>query len=511
MPSLTLVRDDIAQAEADVVAVPMRADSERAVLDIAAERLSAAYGLELPAYLARANGNGRAKGRPGEIVAVPLPRGESGPAELLVVGIGEGTPAELRKAGAAIARRSRGRATLATALPEGTDDAGLQAHIEGLLLASYTFSRRSEPPSSGPVTGIAVHAGDFSPQAADHAVVVARAVWLARDLANTPSNEKDPAWLADRAREVAGAGGLECRIWDEADLRSEGFNGLLAVGSGSSKPPRLISLSYRPDDKPGTTTENSHVVLVGKGITFDSGGLSIKPRDAMIPMKADMAGGAAVIAVLGALRELGVRHRVTGLVAAAENMPSGSAYRPSDVITQYGGTTVEVVNTDAEGRLVLADALAYADRNLDPDVIIDLATLTGAASLGLSRRVGALYATDDELAVSLTEAGAAAGDPLWRMPLVEDYRSALDSDIADICHLVQDAKLGGGSITAALFLREFTGGRRWAHLDIAGPAKVEFEEHEITKGGTGFGVRAVLRWMQTGHAVRWQQTGAAVR
>ena len=501
MPSLTLVWEDIAEADADVVAVPMRAGSENAILDGAAERLGAAYDLELPAYLARASGNGRVKGRPGEIVAVPLPAGPTGPAELLVVGIGEGSAAELRKAGAAIARRAKGRATLAAALPEGTADAGLQAHIEGLLLASYTFSRRSEPPSSGPFSGIALHVdGDFGRQAADRALVVAKAVWLARDLANTPSNEKDPAWLADRAREVAVATGLECRIWDETELRDEGFNGLLAVGSGSSRPPRLISLGYRPGEENGASAESSHVVLVGKGITFDSGGLSIKPREAMIPMKADMAGGAAVIAVLGALRELGVRHRVTGLVAAAENMPSGSAYRPSDVITQYGGTTVEVVNTDAEGRLVLADALAYADRNLDPDVIIDLATLTGAASLGLSRRVGALYATDDELAVGLVAAGEAAGDPLWRMPLVEDYRSALDSDIADIRHVVEDTKVGGGSITAALFLREFVGSRRWAHLDIAGPGKVEFEEHEITKGGTGFGVRALLRWLQIGSA-----------
>jgi len=501
MPSLTLVRDDIAQADADVVAVPMRAGNEGAVLDVAAERLGAAYDLELPTYLARASGNGQVKGRPGEIVAVPMPGGPAGPAELLVVGVGEGSPAELRKAGAAIARRSKGRATLAAALPEGTDDAGLQAHIEGLLLASYTFSRRSEPPSSGPVAGITLHfGGDFGRQAADHALVVVKAVWLARDLANTPSNEKDPAWLADRAREVAMATGLECRIWDETELRGEGFNGLLAVGSGSSRPPRLISLGYRPDDENGVSAQSSHVVLVGKGITFDSGGLSIKPREAMIPMKADMAGGGAVIAILGALRELGVRHRVTGLVAAAENMPSGSAYRPSDVITQYGGTTVEVVNTDAEGRLVLADALAYADRTLDPDVIIDLATLTGAASLGLSRRVAALYATDDELAFGLMAAGEAAGDPLWRMPLVEDYRSALDSDIADICHVVEDTKVGGGSITAALFLREFIGGHRWAHLDIAGPGKVEFEEHEITKGGTGFGVRALLRWLQIGSA-----------
>jgi leucyl aminopeptidase len=214
-------------------------------------------------------------------------------------------------------------------------------------------------------------------------------------------------------------------------------------------------------------------------------------------MKADMAGGAAILAVLGALPDLAPKVRVTGLVAAAENLPSGTAYRPDDVITQYGGTTVEIVNTDAEGRLVLADALAYADRNLDPTVLIDLATLTGAATLALSRKIGALYATEaaEPIAALLLEAGAEGGDRLWRMPLVEDYREALESEIADLCHMSRDPHIRGGSITAALFLREFTGGRPWLHLDIAGPGKVDSEEHEITKGGTGFGVRALLHWL----------------
>jgi leucyl aminopeptidase len=217
----------------------------------------------------------------------------------------------------------------------------------------------------------------------------------------------------------------------------------------------------------------------------------------MVPMKTDMAAGGAVIAAMGSLRDLGVQVRVTALVAAAENLPGASGQRPGDVIRHYGGTTVEVFNTDAEGRLVLADALAYADARLDPDILVDLATLTGAASLGLGRRHAALYSTDDALAAQLLAAGEVSGDRLWRMPLVEDYRASLDSFVADLSHVSLDPTISGGSITAALFLREFVGKRRWAHLDIAGPARADADEHEVSKGGTGFGTRLVLRWLQS--------------
>ena len=227
------------------------------------------------------------------------------------------------------------------------------------------------------------------------------------------------------------------------------------MGSGSVHPPRLIELSYQPAQD-GAGPADRHVVLIGKGITFDSGGLSLKPNDGMKLMKTDMAGGAAVIGAMSALARLGVRTRVTGLVAAAENMPSGTAMRVGDVITHYGGQTVEVLNTDAEGRLVLADALAYADDMLDPDLVVDLATLTGAARVALGTSIAALFATDDELATALLDAGTASGDRLWRMPLASDYRSGLDSPVADLANV---ARAGGraGSIDAALFLREFTG------------------------------------------------------
>ena len=283
--------------------------------------------------------------------------------------------------------------------------------------------------------------------------------------------------------------GLGIRVRGRDELEACGFGGILAVGAGSARPPRLIELSYEPD---GWRT---HVVLVGKGITFDSGGLSLKPSDGMKLMKTDMAGGAVVIAVMSVLASLGAPVRVTGLVAAAENMPSGSAMRPGDVIAHYGGRTVEVLNTDAEGRLVLADALAYADASLAPDVMVDVATLTGAARIALGTKVGALFTDDDDLAAALAAAGAASGEQLWRLPIASDYRDTLDSQVADLANIATRDYAGAGAIIAALFLREFCGGRRWAHLDIAGPARAGADDAEVTKGGTGFGTRVLLRWL----------------
>jgi leucyl aminopeptidase len=315
-------------------------------------------------------------------------------------------------------------------------------------------------------------------------------VALTRDLANAPSAGKSPRWLAEQAVAATAEHGVTARIWADAELATMGFGGIMAVGSGSERPPALIELSYAP------AGADAHVVLVGKGITFDSGGLSLKPNDAMKFMKTDMAGGAAVIGVMSALRRLGVARRVTGLIAAAENMPSGSAYRPSDVITQFGGRTVEVRNTDAEGRLVLADALAYADAALAPDLLIDIATLTGAARTALGTSHAALYSTSDALADSLLAAGTASGDRLWRMPLAQEYSELLESPVADLAQVSRDGG-NAGSIFAALFLREFAGGRAWAHLDIAGAARAKADDGQLTKGATGFGTALLLRWLAT--------------
>jgi leucyl aminopeptidase len=261
------------------------------------------------------------------------------------------------------------------------------------------------------------------------------------------------------------------------------------VGQGSTRPPRLVEARHDGGGR--------HVVLVGKGITFDTGGLSLKPNEGMQTMKSDMGGAAAVLGALRAVADLDLPITVTALLACAENMPSGTAQRPGDVLTQYGGRTVEVLNTDAEGRLVLADAIAYADRDLQADVIVDVATLTGAMPVALGRRHAGLFSSDDALAAQLEAASAASGERLWRMPLVEDYRQALDSPVADLRNIGNPKKkLAGGSITAALFLREFAGGRPWAHLDIAGPSWSGSDEDELTKGATGYGVRLLVRWLE---------------
>ncbi|MFI6517353.1 leucyl aminopeptidase family protein [Spirillospora sp. NPDC050679] len=475
-----------AELGAEVAAVPVGSGPAGSGPVAPAAEIAAALPFSLDELLALHN----AKGEPGEIIATQVRVGDR-LVQLLLYGVGAGAPADLRRAGAALARRGRGRGVLAAGVPDG-DPAALAAFAEGALLASYAF-RIGEAPAKGPLGTLAVLT-EGGPEAAapalERGAARAEATARARDLANTPSGEKGPSWLAERAREIAEANGLTLRVRDEKELAEGGFGGLLAVGSGSPRPPRLIELSYDPGD----TGTGRHVVLVGKGITFDSGGLSLKPNDNMKAMKTDMAGGGVVLAVMGALRGLGVRDRVTGLVAAAENMPSGSAMRPGDVITHFGGTTSEVLNTDAEGRLVLADALAYADAELAPDAVVDVATLTGAAKLALGLRHGALFANDDALAAALVTAGGAAGEPLWRLPLVEDYRPAITSDVADIANIGRPG-YGGGAITAALFLREFVGDRPWAHLDIAGPGRAASDDAEITRGATGYGARLLLDWL----------------
>jgi leucyl aminopeptidase len=457
----------------------------------------ASLGVDVVAALGREE----AKGEPGEVVAVPV--GRDGVDTVLLAGVGDGSVPALRKAAAAVVRRAKSSETLATTLAYGRGEEAVRAVAESLALASYVFTRKSEP-KPVKLTDATLVVDD--PAAGDRAVTRARAtaaaVQLARDLANTPSLEKSPAWMAEQAVRLATAGGLEAQVWDVDQLRRDGFGGILAVGRGSVRPPRLLRVDHAPRGA------RRHVVLVGKGITFDSGGLSLKPNEGMTSMKTDMSGGAAVLGVMTALRDLGIDLRVTALVPLAENMPGGDATRPGDVITHYGGRTSEVLNTDAEGRLVLADAIAYATTQLRPDVVVDIATLTGAATLGLGKRHGALFATTDALRDALAAAGDTGGDRLWPMPIVEDYRDALDSPVADLRNIADQSKrYSGGSIIAALFLREFltppgSDDARatvpWAHLDIAGPARADADEDDVTKGATGFGVRALLRWLEAG-------------
>jgi len=472
----------------DVLAVPVHPGDGGARAGRGADAV-AAFGVDAAALLASREATGSA----GEVTEVPVAR--DGVRAVLLVGVGDATPAAMRKAGAAVARRGSGGTTIATTAVDGDAD-NARAFAEAAALAAYSFSRRStEKPRTLTALRFVVDAPAAVEDALYAATATADAVHLARDLAQTPSLEKSPEWMADRAAQIAGDTGLTATVWDERRLAADGFGGILAVGRGSARPPRLVQLEHAPA---GAT---EHVVLVGKGITFDTGGLSLKPLDGMKAMKTDMAGSAAVLATMSALSKLGVRRRVTALLPFAENMPGAAANRPGDVIRQWGGRSVEVLNTDAEGRLVLADALAYAVARLSPDVIVDIATLTGAITLGLGRRHAGLYSTSPALERALVDAGAAAGERLWPMPLVEDYRDSLDSPIADLRNIGDpDKTYQGGSIVAALFLREFANppgavAVPWAHLDIAGVGRADGDEDEVTKGPTGFGVRTLLRYL----------------
>ncbi|THI93273.1 leucyl aminopeptidase family protein, partial [Nocardioides sp.] len=368
------------------------------------------------------------------------------------------------------------------------------AFVAGTMLGGFVFHWRSAGPEHHPVRRVVIAGPAVAADRGvlERAVALGGAGWRSRMLATVPSNLKNPAWLAGQAEEIAGAAGLEIRVWDEEELTRDGFGGLVAVGRASATPPRLIRLDYTPRGVSIRAAKKLPVVvLVGKGITFDSGGLSIKPGPAMVSMKRDMTGGAVVLATMAALADVDCPVRVIGLVAAAENAISGSALRPGDVIRHWGGRTTEVGNTDAEGRLVLADALAYAVAELDPALVVDVATLTGAVKVALGQQVGGLFATDDAIADRLVAAGQRAGEPLWRLPLFAGYEDRLASKVAD----ASNDPGGAGAITAALFLRHFVGDVPWAHLDIASVADVEKDWHEWTVGPSGFGSRLLLTWL----------------
>jgi leucyl aminopeptidase len=477
---------------ADAVAVPVLADPSGVVLGPGAAELVAELGEDLFALLDQAS----ASGTVGEVVErVVLDASAFSNRDLqvvLLVGVGEGSADDLRRAGAALARHVRGRACVATSLGSLCDDAGLRALVEGLVLGSFEFHWRSDGPQTRPV-GKVVLAGMVEAESRRDVVrrslAVAGAGWRSRTLALVPSNLKNPQWLTEQAVDVAKEAGLDFSVWDETALAEQGFGGIVGVGQGSANPPRLVRLGYKP--RKGAR-KAPHVVLVGKGITFDTGGLSIKPRDNMMLMKRDMTGAGAVLAVMGALADVDCAVRVTALLPLAENSVGAAAIRPGDVLRHYGGRTTEVTNTDAEGRLVMADALAYAVAEVKPDAVVDIATLTGAIKIALGQRTGGLFANHDALADQIRTASLSAGEPLWRMPLVPDYEDRISSKVAD----ADNAGGPPGAITAALFLQHFVGDLPWAHLDIASVGDSPSDEFEYTKGATGFGARALLHWLE---------------
>lgn len=423
------------------------------------------------------------------------------PAErLLLVGLGkrdEVTPERIRQAaGTAV------RAVLATGVPRfasllhrGTDSVrrSLEASLEGYLLGGYGFDiYKTTKSEDGTIEEMVVLAGEESEREAIERTVTERttvcdAANFARDLVSHPCNVATPAYLADRAIEMAGRLGITCRVFEREEMERLSMEGVLSVAKGSHHPPRFIILEYLAGDP-----KKRPIVLVGKGVTFDSGGISLKPREGMERMKDDMAGAAAVMGAIRAAAELRLPVNVVGLIPAAENMPGGGAYRPGDVVSTMSGLTVEIVNTDAEGRMLLCDALHYAQR-YRPAALIDLATLTGACLVALGTSATGVMGNDPALIRALTTSGEATGERLWELPLWEEYGELMKSDIADM------KNAGGphaGTISAAWFLKRYVGKAKWAHLDIAGTAWEEKGKPYLPKGATGVGVRLLVEYLQ---------------
>jgi leucyl aminopeptidase len=423
-----------------------------------------------------------------------LPAVGNGP-RLVVVGIGNGEPSmdELRQAagnGIRAAGELSEEAPLSVAVSLGRGEGTVRAVAEGALLGSYryaTLSANTNGSPPGPGIGIITVVEPGAPQKgiAGDALTVARAVVTAREWVNLPPNLLYPASFADEVRGFLKTAPVAIEVLDEKALLRDGYGGILAVGGGSSRLPRLVRLSYRPR---GAKT---HLALVGKGITFDSGGLNIKTADGMYTMKCDMSGAAAVFAATRAIADLGLKINVTAYGSLAENLPSDTSYRPSDVLTIYGGKTVENGNTDAEGRLVLADALARAGEDR-PDLVVDVATLTGACVVALGSRTAGLMTSDGETADRLLAAAEAGGEEVWQLPIPAETRGKLDSKVADLRSTGTDR--AGGALLAAAFLREFVAdGTPWAHLDIAGPAFHDGAPYGyVSSGGTGAGVRTLI-------------------
>lgn len=422
--------------------------------------------------------------KPGSAVAVPGPQGL-----IVVVGLGDAdvTPDRVQRACANGVRRAleaSGERAVSIAISlEAHEPEILAAAGMGALLACYRYDKAGTPKPTASVASLTLVGPAAAKGAVESARVAAEGVCLARDWVNTPPNVLYPESFAEAARESVKGLKVTVEVLDDKALAKGGFGGILAVGGGSARPPRLVTLTYAPRGA------QAHLVLVGKGITFDSGGLNLKPAEGMLTMKMDMGGAAAVIAAIRAIAQLGLRVKVTALAALAENMPSSTAFRPSDVLVMHSGTTVENANSDAEGRLVLADALSYAG-SLNPDFLVDIATLTGAAQVALGDRTAALMAGDSDAADTVLDAAEAAGESFWQLPIPVEMAEALTSEVAD---LKSSGPRVGGALIAAAFLREFVGDATpWVHLDIAGPAWSDKSYDHIARGGTGVGVRTLI-------------------
>ena len=458
---------------------------------------------QLHGQLRQALRSGEFSGKSGESIFFQ-PAGALPAARVLILGLGkkgETTLEDLRKAAGKamqeISTRKVSGAALALPLCDAqkSDCASRTGAVaEGLLLASYRYDRflndQAKDSRKLPKSLALIIDDNRDKPACEKAVGKAeklyRAVALARDLVNTPGNIKSPAYLAEQAKEASKQSKLTCKVLGKKELEKEGCGALLGVAQGSIREPHLIILEHK-----GGKKDESPVALVGKGVTFDSGGISLKPGEKMDEMKMDMAGGAAVIGTLLAASLLELPLNLVGIVPTVENMPSGTAYRPGDILTSLSGQTIEVLNTDAEGRLILADALTYAKR-FEPELVVDLATLTGACIIALGNHASAILGNDEKLIQDLQEAGEKSGERIWQLPLWDDYDQLLKSDVADMKNIGGRA---AGTITAAAFLQRFAKDFRWAHLDIAGTAWRDQQQPYCTKGGTGVGVRLLIEFL----------------
>jgi leucyl aminopeptidase len=490
MPRLALSTVPPERADADLLVLPVAAGEDGP----AAPPVTAAVLERLGADLTVLAGNGRFTGKLDDVLLVPGYGALAAPAVLLVgVGPDDGrSPETLRRAAAVAVAAAAKAATLAVALHRAgdPDGAALAAVAEGTVLAAYRFQRHKSAPDPALAAATLLVEGDRSLAAAQpvlrRAEVAARATLAARDLVNEPASRINPATLAAEAVRQAEAAGLEHRVLTGPALRRGRFGAVVAVGAGSATGPRLAELRYRP---PGA---GRHVALVGKGVTFDTGGIDLKRGAGMDNMKDDMAGAAAILAAVTAAAELELATAVTAILPLVENMPGGSAMRPGDVVTTRNGVTVEVTNTDAEGRLILADGLALAAEAM-PDAILDLATLTGSVVYGLGLGCTGVFGNTPALTAEVLAAAARAGELACELPLIEDYRRFLDSEVADLTNATNEP---GDSVQAALFLREFVAGVPWAHLDIAGPATAKEARYYQPKGASGWGVRTLLAFLE---------------
>jgi leucyl aminopeptidase len=481
------------RAEADLLVLPVAAGEAGPVAPPVTAAVLGRLGADLAGLAGPA---GRFSGKLDDALVVPGYGALAAPAVLLV-GVGpdaERTAETLRRA-AAVAVAAAGRAaTLAVALHRAglpaADGAALAAVAEGTALAAYRFQRHKSAPDPALAEATLLVDGDRSLAAAEpvlrRAEVAARATLAARDLVNEPASRINPATLAAEAVRLARAAGLEHQVLAGPALRRGRFGAILAVGGGSATGPRLVELRYRPRGA------RRHVALVGKGVTFDSGGLDLKRGAGMDGMKDDMAGAAAILAAVTAAAELALPTAVTAILPLVENMPGASAMRPGDVVTARNGVTVEVTNTDAEGRLILADGLALA-AEAGPDAILDLATLTGSVVYGLGLGCTGVFGNTPALTAEVLAAAGRAGELACELPLIEDYRRFLDSEVADLLNATNEP---GDSVQAALFLREFVAGTPWVHLDIAGPATAKEARYYQPKGASGWGVRTLLAFLE---------------